>query len=261
MDDVTLVYIPKSPAVPSVNVSPEDWDDHETRISDLEDGYDLGDLNDVTLTSIAAGQVIQRNAGNTGWENVEPVGGVSTVEEDGTPVNSADVTVMDFADGITVSETSAGEVEVEVAFGGTGSATTASRSDHTHSAAVQDILTGTATGNISSGTRTLSSATLGTLTSGVVYDLEVLAFVRVRNNVNSGTINLLLRVGTDGSYPQRSRNVQNVGGVPVDQLITFIGTFTGAGSGLALSWQVQYSSGDASDIRDWEVRYTFRPRR
>lgn len=261
MDDVLVYYIPRASVAPTSDVSQAEYEALEDRVDVLEDGQELGDLSDVTLSSVAAGQIIQRNGTNDGWENVNPVGGVTTVEQNGTPVNTADVTVMDFTDGITVTETTPGEVEVEVAFAGTGAAASAARSDHSHGGAVQGILTGSATGNLSSGTRDLSTATLGTLTSGIVYDLTATALVRCRNNVSSGTVNLLLRIGIDGSYPQRSRSVQTVGGVPVDQIIHFQGVFTGAGSGLPLSWQIQFSSGDATDVRDWEFVYQFSARR
>lgn len=247
-DQIRVYYVPRASVAPTSDVSQAEWDTIEGRVDDLEDGVSMDDITDGRATGIWTpndGDIWRYNEPAGFWE---PFPLANTIES------------IDHTDSVTLTLTGT-ELTADVNFAGTGSANTAARSDHSHSAVVQGILTGVATGNLSSGTRSLSTATLGTLASGVVYDLEATAFVRVRNNVNNGVINLLLRIGSDGSYPQRSRSTQNVGGVPVDQHISFIGTFTGAGSGLALSWQVQYSSGDASDIRDWEVVYAFRPRK
>lgn len=262
MDDaVVLRVVPKPATVPPGDIAEPDWDALKGRVTVLEGGYDLGDLNDVDTTGLAAGYIVVRNGADDGWEVLPPVGGVSTVEADGTPVNSADVTVINLLPGLTVAETSPGEITIAPAYAGTGAANSAARSDHAHTGTLVSLTTGAATGVLSSGTRVLRNATGPVLANGITYDVVAHFEVRARNNVNSGICNLLCRVATNGTYPQRSRSVQSVGGVPGSLDIRFHAVLTGAGSGVAEYFAVQQSSGDPVDLRDHEIVVTYTPRR
>jgi len=261
--EVIAYVIPQPATVPPGTVTAPDWTALQGRVTTLEEGQALDDLTDVTTAGATDGQTIVFDAATSTWAPGTTTGAIQYVKDGHTTVIVTSADRLNFDAGISVTQNGsiATQADINVIYAGTGSADSAARSDHSHSAEVGAILTGTATGVLSSGTRSLSTATLGVLSSGIVYDLEAEAVVRCRNNVNSGTANLLLRIGTDASYPERSRNVQTVGGVPVDQIIKFRGVFTGAGSGLPLSWRIQFSTGDAVDVRDWELSYAFRPRR
>lgn len=243
--DVQVVYISKPPVALPQAITEGDYDSILERLGDLEDGLDLGDLNDVDTTGAANGYALTYDSGDSTWKPTEIAGAVETV----TDTTSIDLTLA------------SGDLQAAVKYAGTGTADTAARSDHTHNATLVTLNAEAATGVLSSGTRNLRNAAGPTLVSGVVYDVTAEFEVRGRNNVNSGTVNLLCRVGADGSYPQRSRNVQTVGGVPSALIIRFHAVLTGAGSGVTEFFAVQFSSGDAIDLRDHELVVKYEPRR
>ena len=245
MDDVQVVYISKPPVALPQAIIEGDWTGMDGRVTALEAGYDLGDLTDVDTSGAANGYALTYNAGDSKYELTEIAGAVETV----TDTDSIDLTL------------SSGDLQADVKYAGTGTADTAARSDHTHNATLVTLEAEAATGVLSSGTRNLRNAAGPTLVSGVVYDVTAEFEVRGRNNVNSGTVNLLCRVGADGSYPQRSRNVQTVGGVPSALIIRFHAVLTGAGSGVTEFFAVQFSSGDPIDLRDHELMVKYEARR
>lgn len=246
--DVQVVYISKPPVALPQAITEGDYDSILERLDNLEDGLDLGDLNDVDTSGAANGYALTYDAGT--WKPTEIAGAVETV----TDTDSVDLTLA------------SGDLQAAVKYAGTGVANTAARSDHSLSAPVGKITTFASTGVLSSGTRSLLSTTIGPLTSGYVYDIDARFVVRARNNVNSGTFNLLCRVGTDGAYPQLTRNVQTVGGVPADQEIIFGDAngdmvVTGTGASIAVTFSAQFSTGDPVDLRDGFIRIKASPRR
>lgn len=243
--EITFVTVSKAPVALPQAITEGDYDSILERLGDLEDGLDLGDLNDVDTSGAADGYALTYNAGDDKYELTEIAGAVETV----TDTDSIDLTLA------------SGDLQAAVKYAGTGTANTAARSDHVHNATLVTLNAGSATGVLSSGTRNLRNATGPTLSAGVDYDVTAEFEVRGRNNVNSGTVNLLCRVGAEGAYPQRSRNVQTVGGVPSALIIRFHAVLTGAGSGVTEFFAVQFSSGDPIDLRDHELMVTYRPRR
>jgi hypothetical protein len=252
--DVIYVTIPKPAAVPPSTITEAEWDALLADMATLLAGQDLDDLTDVVLTSPATGHRLvydeTANGGAGGWVNQPQSAAITASDSD-----SVDLTLAGNA------------LSAAVIYAGTGAASTAARSDHSHTAQLGRTWSFAATGVLSSGTRTLMSQSI-TLAAGITYDITATAVVRARNNVNSGTINLLFRVGTDAGWPQISRNVQTVGGVPVDQLIDFRNassgehlTLVGTGAAITVSFSVQYAAGDATDLRDGYVTVVARPRR
>lgn len=264
-NEITYVFISKAPVALPEAVTEGDWDGVLDRIADLEAGLDLGELNDVDTSGVADGNTLIYDSGDPThpWKPGTVTGGLPEMSDAGVDniINTAPVTRIWANAALAATEVSPGIMDLSVVFGGTGVATGAARSDHTHSAVQTTLATGAATGNISSGTRNLRNTTGPTLANGIEYDVYGIAFVRARNNVNNGTVNLLMRIGSEGSYPQRSRSVQNVGGVPVDQIIQFRAVITGTGSGVTEFFAVQYSTGDATDLRDHEFYAEYKPRR
>jgi hypothetical protein len=267
LDEEQFVYvIPKPAVVPPGDISQAEWDELLAAYQDLLDQFAvfaLDDLSDVETSGAVDGQTLVYDSSLTPpWQPGGVSGSVAYIKSGATLIlENADRLNFDTGLDVEVDGSIPTQANVFVAFAGTGSANTVARSDHTHNSEVRDILTGAATGVLSSGTRTLSSATLNTLLNGVTYDVTATAYVRCRNNINNGNANLILRIGSDAFYPARTRTIGTVGGVPVDQIISFHGGFVGAGVGLALQWQIQFSSGDPVDVRDWELIYSFRPRR
>lgn len=150
-------------------------------------------------------------------------------------------------------------MNLEVAFGSSGAAAVAARSDHEHTQTAHPVEAFAATGLISSGTRTLITHSSETLLTGVKYDLFAFGFVVVRNNVNSGIVNLRLQLagGTVLSYP-----AQNVGGVPSPYpIFQEYRNYSGAGSPVNAVLSVQYESGDPTDVRAGMIWLTSSPRR
>jgi hypothetical protein len=249
MDDEIRVYrIPIASVAPTSDVSQAEWDTLEGRVDTLETGVSMDDITDGRASGIWTpndGDIWRYNEPAGFWE---PFPLLNTIEsiDDTTSV------------ALTLTGT---ELTADVNFAGTGSADTAARSDHTHSAMPVSLTTGAATGVLSSGTRALRNTAGPTLASGVTYDVVGVAEVRARNNVSSGTCNLLFRVGAEGSYPQRSRNVQTVGGVPDPLIIRFHAVIAGGGSGVTEYFAVQFSSGDAVDLRDHEILIEYHPRK
>lgn len=269
MDSEVLVYyIPRAAAVPPSAITGADWTAMDARVDTLEAGHTLDSHTDVNTAGAADGDRLVYDSATSTWVPEATASGISAVQNNAVDLMTdvlklnAEVGIEFYDAGVTP-----GTAAMRVKFAGTGSASTVARSDHSHSAQIGRTWSFAATGVLSSGTRTLMSQTI-TLAAGITYDITATAKARVRNNVNSGTINLLFRVGTDAGWPEISRNVQNVGGVPVDQDIDFRNqttgehlTLVGTGAAIDVSFKVQYSSGDASDIRDGYVTVVARPRR
>lgn len=222
----------------------------------------LGDLNNVNVPSPSNGQVLTYVTANSRWQAATPA---NLIVEEGageTVVNSSARRLL-FRNGVAASQSGvvSERVVIDLEYAGTGSAVTPARSDHTHNPAIMFLETFAATGNLSSGTRTVLSSSIGPFLNGVAYDIHGTFLVRCRGAVNSGTITLSCRIGGSASFPARSRVVQVVGGVPVDQIIHFHRTITGDGTSATVTFQVTYSSGDPTDIRDGEVSIVATPRR
>lgn len=266
--DLEVVYyvIPKPATPPPTEVTEIEWLALEARVDDLEDGQALDDLTDVDTTGATDGAVLVFDEETDTWGPGGVSGGIPEIEDGGDAINTVPVTTLWANAGLSATETTPGTVDLSVIFDGTGVENKAARSDHSHSAPIGKRAAFVATGVLSSGTRSLVNTTFGPLTSGIVYDVEAFFVVRARNNVNSGTFNLQCRIGGAAEYPTVTRNVQTVGGVPVDQLIDFGDAngdrvITGSGVTVAITFSAQFSSGDAVDIRDGWYRVIAKPRR
>lgn len=214
----------------------------------------LGDLNNVNVPSPSNGQVLRYNSGTGEWEPGNASPAVAAVDSGSIDMTAETGELIPGGPTFTL-------VTGDVKYAGTGSAATAARSDHSHNPAIMFLETFAATGNLSSGSRTILSSSMGPFLNGVAYDIHGTFIVRCRGAVDSGTITLSCRIGGSASFPARSRVVQVVGGVPVDQIIHFHRTITGDGTSATVTFQVIYSSGDPTDIRDGEVSIVATPRR
>lgn len=108
-----------------------------------------------------------------------------------------------------------------------------------------------ATGPISSGTRTLATLGVGPLPTGVPYAVMLYAGVTIRNQINTGTVNV--RCNIDGGT-QRTHETQNVGGVPrwIEPKQSAVVTKS-PGASFNVTMSIQYLSGDPTDVRAGQV--------
>lgn len=219
----------------------------------------LGDLNNVNVPSPSNGQVLRYNSGTGEWEpgNASPT--VAAVDS-----GSIDMTA-ETGDILGVPFTI---VTGDVKYAGTGSAATAARSDHTHNPTIiSDVQTFAATGNLSSGSRTLITYNAGPLLDGVVYDCKARVVCNMRNSTNAGEVLLGLRIGGSGSFPKTTTVVRTVGGV--DRLAEWVfvrsgangGAITGSGATVQVVADVTFYSGDATNIRHGWLEFEAHPRR
>src|SRR5690606_18735517 len=119
---------------------------------------EIGDLNDVNVAGATDGQVLRYHAGNDEWipGNASPaVAAVDTGSIDMT-AETGEILGLPFT-----------LVAGDVKYAGTGSAETAARSDHSHNPAIMFLETFAATGNLSSGSRTILSSSIGPFLNGV----------------------------------------------------------------------------------------------
>lgn len=222
---------------------------------------EIGDLNDVDLTGLGDGDVLRYDADTGEWLAAEASPAVATVDSASIDFTTSTGSIIDGGPIFTI-------VTGDVKYGGTGSAATAARSDHSHTATViSDVQTFAATGALSSGTRTLITYDAGPLLDGVVYDCRARVVVNMRNDGDTGIVNLGLRIGGSGSFPKTTTEVRTVGGV--DRLAEWVfvrsaangGQIVGTNATVQVVADVAFSSGDPTNIRHGWVEFEAHPRR
>ena len=259
-DDIRVYMVPLAAVAPTSDVSQAEWDEMLAIMEDLQAGIAMEDLTNVT-GGATNGQTLIRSG--TSWVPGTPNTSIAIHRDTAGATYVGPANRLDFEGGLTADDVGGAlRKKITIVFGGTGSATTPARSDHSHSAEPQTLVDIAASGTLSSGTRVLRNAAGPALANGVVYDVSACFTVYGRNNVNSGTVNVNCRVGGNGAYPQRSRSaLQTVGGVPTNIEIKFIAELTGTGAAVTEYFAIQHNSGDAIDLRTGEVHVSYRPRR
>ncbi len=119
----------------------------------------LTDVPDVSGTP-SNGQVLVWSGVNNRWEVTTFTAGIATILDGGSGTVSTTAVAMEFGDGLTVTASgTGGTVYPAVVFGGTGTATSAAHSDHTHTLRAELPLPFDASGTLSSSTRPLVEPT------------------------------------------------------------------------------------------------------
>ena len=198
----------------------------------------------VDATGIAAGKVLVRNAGNTGWEIVTPAAGLTRMEQDGTSIITS-VAAINAKNGLTVTDDGSGEAGLAPTYGTT--ANTIAQGNHTHTAPVITRGRWNATGVLSSGSVTLVNTNI-VLSTSVNWTLMAQAFMTARNNINNGTFNFGIRLGASGSYPEETEEHLTVGGVPRLCEIETSRPLVGGGT-IALTIRAIWATNDPVDLR------------
>lgn len=180
-------------------------------------------------------------AGSIGvTELAEDALAIFSVKKSGGGVNSVPVNRLNFnGDHFNVDVNSGfggKQIDIELASGGLGALVN-----------FMPITEFVATGNISSGTRTLVTLGVGPLPANKQYAVLAYFGFTVRNNVNTGTVEG--RVNINGGT-NRVHEFQNVGGVPRWAPVTQSALVTRpTTSSFNVVGGVRYISGDQSDIR------------
>lgn len=231
---------------------------------------ELDDLSDVNLGTPSNGNTLVYSSSFGVWTAATPQAAVIVEEGSGETTVNAQAERLLFRNGITASQSGvlARRVVIDLNYAGTGSAETVARSDHTHNPTIiSDVQTFAATGNLSSGSRTLITYNAGPLLDGVVYDCKARVVCNMRNSTNAGEVLLGLRIGGSGSFPKTTTIVRTVGGV--DRLAEWVfvrsgangGAITGSGATVQVVADVTFYSGDATNIRHGWLEFEAHPRR
>lgn len=252
--DVTIIRVPRGVAVPPGDVTATDWTALTGRVTTLEEGHPLGSHTDTDFAGIADGQVplwdSTANSGAGGFVAGDASGAIADV--DGTP----DVSTLTTGDGLTSTSPAAGQVEIAASFGGTGSATSVARSDHSHLTAIQFVYPYTASGPLSSGFR---EVVVGNPTINAGVPFLIVAKLRM-TMVGAGTGRSYYTVALNiGGTLSVSEEVYCVGGVPDRWTFERTRQFTGTGAAMTIAAAINYVSDDPTDIRAGELLVTLIP--
>lgn len=192
------------------------------------------------------------------WAPVPRLIGLPTLT-DGTDTRS-NVTKLIAGPGIDVSAGgNVGEGTMQVAFGGTGDATTAAKSDHTHNPAIVRTFPFTATpADLSGGSRTLLSFTIPDMDQNANYEIDLEMKGDVRNQINAGRVLPILQIAWENAVP-RFDSMRTVGGVTIEYSHAYSTYLPGGAHTVTAS--IQYVDGDRTFIGKGVVIVRAWPRR
>lgn len=255
-DEPYALQVPVVATLPTSTITAGEWDALKGRVTVVE-GLGLVDLSDVDTTGLANGLTLVYDSASGTWKPGSSGGTIATVKNNTTTVRS-NVSELRFLDGISATAVInvAGVVELNVQYGGTGSANLAARSDHTHTPATTPKFPFAASGVLSSGTRTLVNDTITGLSPGTSYTIIARLRCNHKNTINNGTVRFSLQVGAAAAD---TADEPNVGGVPAKAYLEATGT-TGGVSSIGITATVQYQTGDPTDILAGCVYVTTLPR-
>lgn len=264
LDDIVLIEIGK-PGIAGTGITGPEVAQIQSDLAALQsrlDNIKSTDLTDTSLPPRYDGNVIAWDSATNTWvsrafnEAVRYVKGNQAVvleHADRLSFNAGLVVVVD--------GTLPTQGNVAVAFGGTGSANTASRSDHSHNPSINKTYAlAPTTPSLSSGTRTLTQVNVGPFLIGVEYQIIAIATAVAKNDINNGTFDLSCQMGSSPSFPAAVVPCPTVGGVPVSFSSMFVRTYTVTDSYLSLNVSATFTGGDPSDILSGQVAVLAVPR-
>lgn len=218
----------------------------------------LESLTNIPDTGALTGETVIKTAG--GWDYGNPNGSLTYVTDSwsGEP-QVTDATILTTGAGIKVTEESAGSgkrAHMALQFGGTGSATTVSRSDHTHLPIVPLKTFLPYQGVLSTGYRTLYADGITGLNASTTYDITVhLIFDVIQAGIDS---TIVPRLGLGGGTLE-GYQVKFLGHGKNVSLISHATGVTGVTNYPILA-RVFYSSGPQINIGEGEIFAVARPR-
>lgn len=219
----------------------------------------LESLTNVPDTGSVDGQTIVKSAGT--WVYGNPNSSLTSVFDtwSGTPAVT-NTTMITTGPGIKVEELTATgnkRAHMSLQFAGTGVATTAARTDHSHAAEVPLEIMLPYQGVLSTGYLTLTTAGITGLTAAETYDVEVTVLFDV---ITAGTTSKIVpRIGLGGGTLEGHQVEFRGYGKHVTAMAHQVGV-TGVTS-YPLLVRVFYVSGGAVEIGEGQIRAVARPRR
>lgn len=227
------------------NVATVDWNTIRAEVTALLSRANITKLDavpDVAASSPSNGQVLTWNGSN--WVPTTPVNAVTGV----TDSASVDLTL------------SSGNISAVVKYGGSGSATTAARSDHAHTTPSTVVATFGPGGYMSSGSRPLASTSV-VLASGVTYLVQTRLNMQMRG-ADAGQCQYRMALTVDGSThesPAGTNGFWCVQGVPDKTMWFYPRTIVGTGAAVSISAAVSYYGGGGFNTDAGEIEVTLIP--
>lgn len=209
----------------------------------------LGDIPDVNAPAPVNGDVIRWNATTETWDAVAPGSGIQIRDDGGSSTGFFEPNaVMIWArPGLAVSAGTPGAVFLAPVFG--TAANTIAQGNHTHGLYPDTVLPFSASGTLSSGTRTLVSGTVSGLDPARQYRLRGWLMVHARGD-GTGASFVMTRVTINGVNKSNFEESRLVAGVLVTEPTIYPTTgaaITGVTS-VSVSAAAIYQSGDPAYI-------------
>lgn len=215
------------------------------------------DIPDVAGTP-TDGQILTYNEAGAEWNVSDPLMGVS-VQRSGVP-QGGPVDTLNMNTAFNVSNSGGGIVSVWPVWGGTGSADSFARSDHTHQVPDNRRIIFGATATLSSGSRTLVSGTVTGLDPTRVYRATATLRGDLRGE-GTGAGYTLPRITMAAALQSRFGDVRTVAGVDREFNMDHAGVTVSGVSSFAYSATIIYQAGDPIYVGAGELVITLRPNR
>lgn len=253
LDDEPFVFVvPASANIPPGNITGPEWDSLKSRVTNLE-GWTLTNLDDVDLAGLFGGATLIFDSSTGLWKPGTVQGSIALVSQNWAPVtNVPDVDHLVFTAGISVAEgSSPGIGLVALVFGGSGSASTPARSDHTHTILLDTRQTYGATGTLSGGTRALVSRSIS-LSSSSTYIIKARLTGDLRGEgAGAGYTLPSITIGTN--TVNRHSDVRTVSGVDREFTTSHPGVQVSGLSSVTVSADIAYQAGDPINVGAGEL--------
>jgi hypothetical protein len=226
--------------VPPSTISAPEWNALKARVTEVE-GLGLVDLSDVDPAGLADGLTLVWNEASGTWKPGTSGGTIARIGNAGTEENSYDVNHISVRGGLRMVQSAPGVVFIEGVTGTT--AGTLASGAHTHSLRANTALRFTASGSLSSGTRSLTSGTITGLVPANTYIITGRLSGQVRGE-GTGAGYSVPRITIDGNTRDIAERPRTVAGVQVSYHLEHPGVSVTGVSSVAVSASIAYSEGD-----------------
>lgn len=255
-DGPHLMVVPVSASIPTADITDAEWLALKGRVSIVEGGYDLGDLNDVSTDGIVDGQTIIYDEETGQFAPGISGGTVARIDAGGAATARLDVGWIRLQGGLTVEAhpTVPTVTIIRPAYG--AAANTIAEGNHTHALPTTTHTDIPAQGYMSSGTRSLASTSV-VLPAGKSCKVEAeIKPLQIRGG-DPGPCHYRLTLTIDGnqrSQPNNTNGYWAVQGVPKDAVWAHERTINGTGAAITVSASIAWVSGgggfytDAGDL-------------
>lgn len=245
-DEPFVLVVPSGAAIPPGNITEAEWLALKDRVTVVEAGSDLGDLNDVDTSGIVDGETVVYDA-DTGTFVAGTAGGTIDTVRSQTGAEVNDVNHIYFRYGLRTLAGAAGVVTVQNEFG--TAANTVAEGNHRHAVYRDETFTASASGTLSSGTRGLGSGNVTGLLPDRTYVIRATLRVDLRGE-GTGAGYTLPRITLNGNTVNRFAQSRTVSGVDREASMSHPGVSVNGSdqSSVSVSAAISYQSGDPINI-------------